>query len=72
MLAAFDVAGADVLCARGRGEGYRVVPAPARAAGVGRRHRGPLHPLLEHAHFAAPAVRRHRYTKYKIKLPFKY
>ncbi|KOB74894.1 Fizzy-related protein, partial [Operophtera brumata] len=62
LASALDIAGADVLRARGRCEGHRVVAAPARPAGVGRRDRRPVHSLLEHTHLAANAMRRHRYV----------
>jgi hypothetical protein len=45
--------------APGSREGHRLVPSPARLAGIGRRHSRPLHPLLEHTHWPAAAVHRH-------------
>ena len=44
----------------GSSQGHRLVAAPARPAGFGRRHGRPLHPLLEHDDRAAAAVHRHR------------
>ena len=37
-----------------------MVSAPTRPLGLGRWHRRPLHPLLEHNNRSAPPVRRHR------------
>lgn len=51
--------GAAVHGALGSSEGHRLVSAPARPAGLRRRHRRPLHPLLEHFDGAAAAVHRH-------------
>lgn len=42
-----------------RRESHRLVPTPARAAGLRRGHCRPLHPLLEHTDRPAPAVHRH-------------
>ena len=53
-------AGAAVQRAPGGGEGHCVVAPPARPAGQRRRHRRPLHTLLEHDDGAEPAVHRHR------------
>mmetsp|Transcript_14814 Transcript_14814/g.43917 ORF Transcript_14814/g.43917 Transcript_14814/m.43917 type:complete len:200 (+) Transcript_14814:130-729(+) len=46
--------------APGRGEGDRLVPAPAGAPRVGRGHRGPVHPLLEHREQHRSVLRGHR------------
>lgn len=46
--------------APGCSESHRLVSTPARPPRLRRRHRRPLHPLLEHADRAAPAVHRHR------------
>lgn len=54
--------GAAVHGALGRRQGHRLVSSPARPAGLGRRHRRPLHPLLEHTDGSAAAVHRHRLT----------
>jgi len=46
--------------ALGSSEGHRVVASPARPFGLWRRHSRPLHPLLEHSDWPAPAMHRHR------------
>lgn len=57
---AVGAAGAALLGAPGGGQGDCLVAAPARPAGQRRRHRRPLHTLLEHNHGGAAAVHRHR------------
>jgi len=52
--------GAAVHGAPGCSEGHRLVSPPARPAGLRRRHRRPLHPLLEHSDRPALTVHRHR------------
>ena len=56
---AVDAAGGEVQRAHGCREGDRVVPAPARAAGIGRGDGGPVHPVLEHGDEHGAELLRH-------------
>lgn len=57
---ALDEPRADLHRALGGGQGHRLVAAPPRVTRKRRRHRGPVHQILEHPNQPADAVHRHR------------